>query len=69
MLQTPLLKEIASSQYLRRRYAVTTIKEYTTQNKFEIRSSPQRARESKSGCVRLMNSLDSQEQSLGFEDH
>ena len=69
LLQTPLLKEIASSQYLRRKYKVTTIKAYSTQKKFEIRSSPQRARESKSGCDRSMNSLDSQEQSLGFKDH
>ena len=41
----------------------------TQKKKFEIRSSPQRARESKSGCVRSMYSLDSQEQSFGFEDH
>ena len=65
----PFLKKLRPRNILRRRYIVTTIKAYSTQKKFEIKSSPQRARESKSGCVRSMNSLDSQEQSLGFEDH
>ena len=65
----PSLKKLRPRNIIRRRYIVTTIKAYSTQKKFEIRSSPQRARESKSGCVRSMYSLDSQEQSLGFEDH
>ena len=65
----PSLKKLHPRNILRRRYIVTTIKAYSTQKEFEIRSSPQRARESKSGCVSSMYSLDSQEQSLGFEDH
>ena len=37
LLQTPLLKEIAYSQYLIRKHKVTTIKAYSTQKKFEIK--------------------------------
>ena len=65
----PSLKKLRPRNITRRRYIVTTIEAYSTQKKFEIRSSPQEAGVSKSGCVRSMNSLDSQEQSLGFEDH